>query len=207
MRIDKSKNTVSEKQPHFDHKTIAHLAMELYGIEGEMSSLVSYEDQNAYIRTSGGSYVLKIANTRWTSEALHIQTEVLEHLATTAPELSFPQVIPTQSGETMTVVDGFAVRLFTFLEGNILGDALRSPELYRDIGCFTGQFSKAMQGFAHPAAHRTDDSWNLDNVIACKAYLQDAADEDVRARIERIYGAHEKNVLPKLQTLRSCHTR
>jgi hypothetical protein len=102
----------------------------------------------------------------------------------------------------MTVMDGFSVRLFTFLEGDILGDALRSPELYHEIGCFMGRFSTAMQGYAHPAAHRPDDLWNLDNVIACKAYLQDVTDEDVRARIERIYETYEKNVLPRLQCLR-----
>ena len=65
-----------------------------------------------------------------------------------------------------------------------------------------GTFSKAIQGFAHPAAHRPDDLWNLDNVIACKAHLQDVANEDVRVRIERIYETYEKSVLPKLQTLR-----
>ncbi len=191
-----------DKQPHFGNATLAHLAMELYGIEGEISSFVSYEDQNACIKTSGGSYVLKIANKRWTTEALHIQRDVLEYLRITAPELSLPQIIPTQSGETMTIMDGFSVRLFTFLEGDILGDALRSPELYHEIGCFMGKFSKAMQSYTHPAAHRPDDLWNLDNVIACKVYLQDVTDEDVRTRIERIYEAYEKNVLPKLQTLR-----
>ena len=56
--------------------------------------------------------------------------------------------------------------------------------------------------YTHPTAHRPDDLWNLDNVIACKAYLQDVTDEDVRTRIERIYETYEKNVLPRLQTLR-----
>jgi Ser/Thr protein kinase RdoA (MazF antagonist) len=196
-------NTVPSQVPNFDNETIAHLAMELYGIEGEISSFVSYEDQNARIKTSSDSYVLKIANKRWVIEELHMQIEALEHLRATAPELSVPHVIVTQSGDAITVVDGFAVRLFTFLEGNILADAQRSPELYSDIGCFMGRFSRAMQGYAHPAAHRPDDLWNLDNVRACKAYLKDVADRDVRARIERFYGIYEEDVLPKLQYLRS----
>ena len=188
--------------PSFDNATIAHLALELYGIEGEISAFVSYEDQNAYIKTSSDSYVLKIANKRWRIEELQLQTEALEHLRTTTTELSVPHVIVTKGGDAITVVDGFAVRLFTFLEGDILGDALRSPELYHDIGCFMGRFSKAMQGYAHPAAQRPDDLWNLDNVSACKAHLKDVADKDVRSRIERTYGTYETNVLPKLQYLR-----
>jgi len=108
----------------------------------------------------------------------------------------------TKSGGAITFVAVFAVRFFLFLEGDILGDALRSTELYHDIGRFMGRFSKAMQGYADPAAHRPDDLWNLDNVIACKAYLRDVTDKDVRARIERVYGAYERESLPKLQTLR-----
>ncbi|MCH7918716.1 MAG: phosphotransferase [Planctomycetes bacterium] len=188
--------------PHFNNEAIAHLAMELYGIEGEISALVSYEDQNARIKTSDGTYVLKIANAKWAADALAMQTEVLEHLRTVAPELSLPRVIPTLSGETITDVDGFAVRLVTFLEGDVLGNASRSPGLYHDIGCFMGQFSQAMQAYTHPAAHRPDDPWNLDNVIVCKAYLQEVCDENVRARIERFYEMYEKNVLPRLHDLR-----
>ena len=198
----KRENTMPSQVPNFDNETIARLALELYGIEGEISSLVSYEDQNARIKTSSGSYVFKIANKRWVIEELHMQTEALGHLRATATEMSVPHVIVTRSGDAITVVDGFAVRLFTFLEGSILADAQRSPELYYDIGCFMGRFSRAMQGYAHPAAHRPDDLWNLDNVGACKAYLKDVADRDDRARIERIYGTYEADVLPKLQYLR-----
>ena len=74
--------------PSFDNATIAQLALELYGIEGEISAFVSYEDQNACIKTSSDSYVLKIANKKWRIEELQLQTEALEHLRTTATELS-----------------------------------------------------------------------------------------------------------------------
>lgn len=65
-----------------------------------------------------------------------------------------------------------------------------------------GQFSQAMQAYTHPAAHRPDDPWNLDNVIVCNAYLQEVCDENVRARIERFYEMYEKNVLPRLHDFR-----
>jgi len=191
-----------DEVPHFDNEAIAKLAVDLYGIDGEISSLVSYEDQNACIKTSGGNYVLKIANKRWAIEGLHMQTEVLEYLKTAAPELGLPRVVPTKSGETLKVVDGFAVRLLTFLEGNLFSVAPRSPELYLDLGRFLGRFTRAMQGYTHPAAHRPADLWNLDNVIACKAYLPNVVDDDVRARVERFYEIYEKNTRPKLQYLR-----
>jgi len=188
--------------PNFDNEKIAELAMQLYGIEGEISSLPSFEDQNARIKTSAESYVLKIANKRWAKEELELQTFVLEHLKTTAPELSCPQVIASKSGAAITIVDGFAVRLFTFLEGKNLGEVLRSPELNHDIGHFMGRFTNAMQSFTHPVSERPNDFWNLDNVLACKIYLEDVIDEDVRERIKGFYGRFEKNILPKLKHLR-----
>lgn len=50
---------MQDQVPNFDDQAIAQVAMNLYCIEGEISFLVSYEDQNALIETSDGSYVLK----------------------------------------------------------------------------------------------------------------------------------------------------
>ncbi len=190
--------------PSFDNKSIAQIVMDLYGWEGEVSPLVSYEDQNARIRTSRSSYVLKIANMRWPLAFLNMQTEVLERSRTVAPELSLPRVIPTLEGETLTIMDGFAVRLLTYLDGNNLGDSPRCPALYRDIGNFMARFTQMMDGYSHPAAHRQDDSWNMDNVMACKVHLPDVEGEDVRARIERFFGSYETKVLPKVPFLRKA---
>jgi Ser/Thr protein kinase RdoA (MazF antagonist) len=165
------KNTVPEKTPSFDKRAITQIVMELYGFEGEISRLDSYEDQNARIKTSGGSYVLKIANKRWSLAFLDMQTEILERSRTMAPELILPRVIPTVIGETIKIIDGFAIRLLTFLDGNTLGDSPRCPALYRDIGHFMARFTRMMEGYAHPAANRQDDIWSMDNVMACKVYL------------------------------------
>ena len=188
--------------PDFNNKAIADLVMELYGIEGEISSLVSYEDQNARIKTSNGSYVLKIANKRLPIEALHMQTDAVEHVRKTMPELNVPQIIPTKSGELITIINGFFIRLLTFLEGGILGHAHRSPSLYNNIGCFMGQFSVAMQDYSHPNAHRPDDLWNLDNILACKRYLIDVDGREDRVRIERSYETYIKETLLILPSLR-----
>ncbi len=44
---------MSDQVPNFSNESIARILMELYGLEGEISSLVSFEDQNALIKTSG----------------------------------------------------------------------------------------------------------------------------------------------------------
>jgi Ser/Thr protein kinase RdoA (MazF antagonist) len=60
---------MQDQVPNFDDQAIAQVAMNLYCIEGDISPLVSYEDQNALIETSDGSYVLKIAMQGYTHSA------------------------------------------------------------------------------------------------------------------------------------------
>ena len=193
-----------ENVPRFNDEALAKVVLDIYGIKGEISPLVSYEDLNARIKTASATYVLKIANKKWSSEFLQMQTDVLVYLKTSVPALTFPAVIESLTGETMTSVDGFTVRLLTYLEGELLTNAARNPQLYQDIGRFLGQYSKAMQDYPHAVADGSDELWKLDNVMACKMYLSDITDLDARDRIERLYSVYQKRVLPKLPGLRKA---
>jgi Ser/Thr protein kinase RdoA (MazF antagonist) len=194
----------TDEIPGFDKQSMARLVMDLYGIEGEISPLVSYEDQNALVKTPGAKYVLKIANKKWSQAFVQAQTDVLEYLRINAPGLTFPGVIRTRDGNTITRVEGFAVRLLTYLEGELLTNMPRTPELYQDVGRFLGQFSKAMQNFPADSVEGSDPLWKLDNVMACKAYLDDVADAHLRDQFERLYAYYEKNILPGLPRLRKA---
>ena len=193
-----------DEVPNFDQTFMARLVMDLYGMQGDISPLVSYEDQNALIKTPGAKYVLKIANKKWSQAFVQAQTDVLEYLKVNAPGLTFPSVVKTLQGNTITHVEGFAIRLLTYLEGDLLTNTPRSPELYQDVGRFLGQFSKAMQGYPADSVEGSDPLWKLDNVLACKAYLDDVADEDLRDQFERLYAYYEKNILPGLPGLRKA---
>ncbi|HPF48004.1 MAG: phosphotransferase [Alphaproteobacteria bacterium] len=195
---------MQDQVPNFSNEKIANIAKELYGLEGEIKALVSFEDQNARIKTANGRFVLKIANKRWSREFLQMQTDVLDHLKMVAPDMAFPEAVKTLKGETITYIDGFAVRLLTYLEGNILANMDRSPVLYKDIGRFLGQYSKAMESFPYDGTDGSDKYWKLDNVIACKKYLPEVDDLDARDRIERLYSHYEKNILPLLPDLRKA---
>jgi Ser/Thr protein kinase RdoA (MazF antagonist) len=193
-----------ENVPRFNNEALAKLVLDIYGIEGEISPLVSYEDLNARVKTASASYVLKIANKKWSSEFLQMQTDVLVYLETSVPELTFPAVIQSLTGETMTSIDGFTVRLLTYLEGELLTNTARTPQLYQDVGRFLGQYSKTMQDYPHAVAGGSDELWGLDNVMACKMYLSDITDLDARDRIERLYSVYQKNILPMLPELRKA---
>ena len=193
-----------EQVPNFDNDLIARIAKEHYGIEGKISSFVSFDDQNALIRASTDKYVLKIANKKWSPNFVQMQSAVLDHLKAKAPQLTLPAVIKTVSGEKMVIIDGFPVRLLSFVEGEVLAKTPRSPELYRDVGRFLGEFSTAMQDFAPTTSDGPDELWKLDKVIGCKRYLNDVIDLDTRDRIGRLFDVYEKDIMPKLSGLRKA---
>ena len=194
-----------DQVPSFDTQAIKDIVKEHYAIEGEIKHLVSYEDQNARISTGDAKYVLKISNKKWSLNYVQMQTEVLDHLKNTAPELTFPSVVKTGNGESIIFVDGFAVRLLTYLEGDLLTNIPRTLELYRDVGRFLGQFSKAMQSYSPPVdSDGSDKFWKLDNVVACKEYLPEVIDDDARDRIARLFKMYEQNIAPKLSSFRKA---
>jgi Ser/Thr protein kinase RdoA (MazF antagonist) len=195
---------MSEKVPNFDTEKIAGLFAELYGLEGEISFFSSFQDQNALIRGSQGSFVLKVHNTRWSREGLEAQVKVLQYLKEKAPEVICPAVIGNKNGEVFTKVEGFDIYLLSFLEGKMLGEVARTPELNRATGRFMGHFSKAMPNFSGTVPPRTGDLWNLDNVLACREYLDDVIDEDLRNCVAGFFERYEKNILPQIKDLRKA---
>lgn len=190
--------------PKFDLEQIGKIFKEHYGLTGELTSFVSFEDQNAMINSDRGKFVLKIANKAWAKNFIEMQTDVLIHLREKAPNLTLPSVVKSLNGDNMITVDGFNMRCLSFLEGDVLDKVKRTPALYRDIGRFLGQFSRAMEGYTHPGRDGSDPNWKLDNVIACKKYLPEVVDEDTRDRIARLYDYYEANVVPVIRTLRKA---
>jgi len=195
---------MSDQVPNFTNESIARILLELYGLEGDISPLVSFEDQNALIKTSGETYVFKIANQKWSHEFLQMQTNVLGYLKDRAPELVFPDIVKTFQGQSITYVDGFGIRLLTYLEGDLYTHTPKSPELYQDIGRFMGQFSAAMVNYSAEVEEGSDELWKLDNVMACKDYLSEVLDADAKDRIARLYDVYEEKILPKLSGLRKA---
>lgn len=195
---------MSELIPNFDNEKIAQIMKELYGMEGEISPLVSYEDQNALIKTETGKLVLKIANTKWPRTFLQAQIDVLKHLKVMAPNLKFSDTVKTLNGDELTVIDGFCVRLLTFLEGEMLTNIPRNEALYSDVGRFLGQFSKALQTFSPKELEGSDPLWKLDKAIDCKPYVKYVVDEESRDRMMRIFAVYEKEILPKVPHLRKA---
>mgnify|MGYP000544638551 CR=1 FL=1 len=131
--------SVNDIIPNFSDAQILDIVKRHYGLVGTLKPLVSYEDQNALITTGDDKFVLKISNTKWPLTFIQTQIDVLKQLAHAAPHLAFPSTVATLDDSELFEVDGFIVRMQTYLEADIFTDVPKSESLYADTGRFLGQ--------------------------------------------------------------------
>ena len=190
--------------PSYSDAEMAAIAKELYGLKGAIKPLVSYEDQNARLTVGDKQYVLKVANTAAVIADLEFQHAVLEHLEGKLPGGGIPKVMKNVQGGTIAMHEGHAVRLLSYVPGEVLSFADRTQKLHTSLGRYMGQFNVAMQGFTHPNAFRDDFIWGLDNVMLAKPYIHHIALQENRDRVARFFERYEARVLPKLKSLRKA---
>ncbi|RPH73999.1 MAG: serine kinase, partial [Hyphomicrobiales bacterium] len=178
-----------QPKPRFTPEEAAGLLRRDYGLQGMLSELVSERDQNFLVETPQGRFVLKIANAAEDRSLLDLQNAALRHLETVEPSLGLPRLVPGRAGSHMTEWKAgsgpHAVRLLTYLPGQLFSAAPKTPALLASLGRLLGRFSHAMRGFGHPAAHRPGFLWNLDEVMALKPWIEDIASEQ-RSLVRRI---------------------
>lgn len=203
-----SASAVETERPNFAPEQVADAAMQSFGISGELKALVSDRDQNFKISNCDAEYVFKIANRDESPDFLDLQNKSLVHLAQTAPDLLLPRLLPTLEGWEMTVlkkgVDRHLVRVLSYISGGLYSAVPKTTELFSSLGSYMGRLSRGLQGFGHPAAHRTDFLWNLDNVLSCEAYISDIASDDNRRIVKSYFERYRRHVMQSVPSLRSA---
>ena len=194
-------------KPAFTPGEAQRLLKRDYGIEGTLKELVSERDQNFLVEAGSASFVLKIANAVEDEGFLALQNAAMQHVAVTDPTLGLQRVIPSGAGADITHwehgASRHAVRLLTYLPGDLYSAAGSSPALLESLGGFMGRLSTALRGFGHPAAFRPGFLWNLDEAMAVKPWLADIVPER-RDLVARIFARYEARVLPRLPLLRGA---
>ncbi|MEO8635572.1 MAG: aminotransferase class III-fold pyridoxal phosphate-dependent enzyme [Gemmatimonadales bacterium] len=193
-------------KPHLGTDDVGALLGRAYGLAGSAAPLVSERDQNFLVEAGGRHYVLKIANALEDRAFLALQNALLEHLAATAPDLGVPRLVPTVEGTEMAEWNAgasvYAVRLLTYLPGQLFSEVEKTPTLLGSLGALIGRLADAMKGFGHPIAHRPQFLWNLDEALAVKPWLADVAVEH-RPLVARAFARYEARAVPRLRHLRA----
>ncbi len=193
--------------PEVSEADAARIALERFGIGGDVARLTSERDGNFRIAEAGGrSFVLKVANPAEPPEVTNLQTEALLHLERTDPALPVPRVVWTIDGKTefrIPLGGGLqpVVRMLTFLEGEPLHRVRSGAPQREAIARCLARLALALRDFDHPAAEH-DLLWNIANARRLRPLLPAIADPRLLALAERSLDLFEREIRPKLQGLR-----
>jgi 4-aminobutyrate aminotransferase-like enzyme/Ser/Thr protein kinase RdoA (MazF antagonist) len=175
----------AETNPPIDSERAAALARQYFGLEGEVSDLPSYIDQNFRLQGTQSSYVLKFAHAAEQHANLDLENQLMRRLAEFSTQCRCPQVLESVDGESIVEVpDGIGagrfMRVVSFLDGVLLADARPYvPGLMRVMGRSLGSMDDAFVGFEHPAMDR-EMSWDLARAAEVASHLGVVEDPEMR---------------------------
>jgi 4-aminobutyrate aminotransferase-like enzyme/Ser/Thr protein kinase RdoA (MazF antagonist) len=209
----------------FTEAEAQELARDLYGLDVVAKALPGEYDDNFHVTApqnslaaprhdradsapvEGAGYVLKVMHPARERSFIDMQCRALQHLAERSPQLTFPRVSMTRSGDRFTsinAVDGSQrlVWLLTYIPGTLLVHARpHSSELLQSLGRFVGAMDAALADFTHLGAKR-DLKWDLARAGWIRKHLQHISDASRRELVDKFLGLYETEVVPVLHRLR-----
>ncbi|MCW6511976.1 phosphotransferase [Lichenifustis flavocetrariae] len=184
-----------------------YIVRQRYGFNSTATPLRSERDQNFLVTsTDGQQSVLKLSNASQDERLCWFQTRALLHIASVAPSLPVPRVLPTLDGESrFWWNDGETDRrtgfMLEFLRGVPVAELPQTPALAARTGKLTANLGRALRGFFDPAADH-ELLWDLKQASHLTEYLpfiQDDRNRDLsRAAIDR-FRSHVEHRLPALR--------
>lgn len=199
---------LSEGSPEIDASWVRALALQHYGLSGDMKSLTGERDRNYLIESAadGARYMLKVSHPAETPMVADFQTQALLHIAATDPGLSVQRIVPTLEGKPSfigTPSDGLprVVRLFTYLPGMPMPDAPRTTAQRQNLARMLARLGNALRGFEHPAG-ALHLPWDIQRADSVQGLLVHIADAERRAMAQRALDNFTLHARPVLPTLR-----
>jgi len=186
----------------------ARVAAEMYGVTFTIQSLPGEYDDNFHLQAADSrAFVLKMMHPAREDAFVDMQCCAFTHLATKAPHLALPRVIPTSQGElyarvTLEDESSRLVWMLSYLPGTTMAATkLHSPELLGSLGELLGEIDVALLDFAHPCAQRFL-KWDLSRSNWARDYLSHIADPERRALAKKFLNLFEEEAVPRFPLLR-----
>jgi 4-aminobutyrate aminotransferase-like enzyme/Ser/Thr protein kinase RdoA (MazF antagonist) len=205
-------NVLEGVPPSVDLDAAARLAADLFGVDGDVTSLGSERDQNFRVTDArGDAFVLKISNADEDPSVVEMENETVLHIARTDPTLPVPRLVPTREGEVTTWTTSIdpsgterrhLVRMITFLDGHLVQAGELSDPALEAFGRTVAGLGRALRGFFHPAARRKL-LWDVRHALELRPLVAEIDDPGRRALVERTLDRYEEHVAPVFERLRA----
>ena len=196
---DPAGSLLSLPPPDLPAATLSRLALDHWGIAGDLVPLTSERDLNHRLDSATGSFTLKLANAAEPAALTDFQTRALLHVAATDPGLPTPRVLPDRDGRVIVDTPAGALRLLTWLPGTPVARLPRSAALARATGAALARLTAALQDFTHPAADHCL-LWDIRR-FPLLAPLTGSLPDDLRAIVQEFDQRFHSQIGPALQGL------
>jgi len=197
---------IAPPAPKVPADDISRLVREQYGLNGELTPLVSERDQNFRLSISDSCrYVVKIANAAEDEAITDFQIQALLHIERQKCAVTVPTVIPTQSGSLATTISNgdetHVVRLVSYVPGRPLDGVGVNAGLARNLGRCLADVNIALRGFKHPGEDQIL-LWDMQRASELRPLLPRVPDRGLRDVLRHNLDEFEQDTLPMFDSLR-----
>ncbi|BBX37841.1 hypothetical protein MMAG44476_16265 [Mycolicibacterium mageritense DSM 44476 = CIP 104973] len=190
----RSVDSTAPGSPDVPISVIADALRETYGLDVIDAKPAGGEvDMNVRVDTESGRFLVKISAPRGEDERW--RDDILCHVAREAPWLPVPHLVANLQGATSTpLIDGIAgwqMRVFNWLEGDLLAHVSPTLKLLGDLGRSSAELTEALLSFddasmaTHPWDLRTAVETLQDNI----PFLRSSEHADAVRRVLDIFDA------------------
>jgi len=197
--------------PTFTLNDCQMLANQYFGIKAKAKNLVSYADQNIYLKAANGSeYVLKIMNDHTDKNILRVQNAAKLFLHEKIEDFETPRVFLNTQGEDITEIkdekgNNYYMRLLSWVKGNLWENIIPpSLELCEELGQKLAKMSLLLQDFSPPCAFPKKDTfrWDASDVLWVNEKFHNIDNDANREILIHFWRYYKDNIFPNLAELR-----
>jgi len=185
---------------HITPETAIEIARDVFDLDVlTVARLETERDDTFRLRTPARDLVLKVAHPGDDPSAIDLQTKALLHAQARDPELALPRLLETPEGDiapTLDDRDSRIARVFTWLPGVLLADAVPDDDQLALLGESLGRVSTALRGFEHHASEYPL-AWDL----AQAQKLRKLSEHDPIPVVDEALDRHERVVMPLFDEL------
>lgn len=187
-------------RPDFTSAQVHSHLRQTWGLDGEVTPLVSERDQNWLVRVDGSPVaVAKVANRADEATHLDLQRQMMQRLH--ASGLPCPDPLLTVDRHWLARLGDHLSWVIGFLPGTTLATSDPAPEVFADLGRVLAAVSITLEDFDHPAAHRVLQ-WDITRAPRVfQAYAGAVQGTERRALVDRVATRFTDHVRPRLDVV------
>ena len=202
-----SLDTIAVPSPDVPEKEVLDLLIREYGLQGNLTQLVSERDQNFRVdATDGRQFVVKIANSAEPAQITDFQIQALLHLEASACTVVVPRLVRTRTGATTSNIQtadaNNVLRVVSYVPGRPVEGTVPGPGLAYALGQCLAKLDFALIDFTH-AGESQVLLWDMQRASELRDLMTHIADPELRSTTHTCLDDFEERAAPLFPALRT----